>query len=153
MTTPSLRRMIEVSGAEALWLLEGVTGGRLVYVQRDVPMVRPAVHVLEYGRLIVRTPVAAMALSGTSAVVTYHADHVHSVTGRGWSVTATGPAEVITDRNEAAHYLRTLSGWAHGPHDTLLRVRLRNVDGYRLGDIAETSTPAPGDINGRPRTK
>ena len=153
MTTPSLRRMIEVSGAEALWLLEGVTGGRLVYVQRDVPMVRPAAHVLEYGRLIVRTPVAATALSGTSTVVTYHADHLHSVTGRGWSVTASGPAEVITDPNEAAHYLRTLSGWAHGPHDTLLRVRPQNVNGYRLGDIAATSAQAPGDIHGRPRTQ
>lgn len=152
MTAPSLGRMIEVSGAEALWLLEGSASGRLVYIQRDVPMVRPAAHVVEYGRLIVRAPVAAAAFTGTSTVVTYHVDHLHSPAGRGWSVTATGPAEVVTDPNEAAHYLRTLSGWAHGPHDTLLRIRPQNVNGYRLGDIAETGTPTTGDTSGRPRT-
>jgi hypothetical protein len=144
--------MIEVSGAEALWLLEGSASGRLVYVQRAVPMVRPAAHVLEYGRLIVRAPVAASAFTGTSTVVAYHADHVHSVTGRGWLVSATGSAEVVTDPHEAAHYLRTLSGWAHGPHDTLLRIRPQNVNGYRLGDITETATSTPGDTSGRPRT-
>jgi hypothetical protein len=39
---------------------------------------------------------------------------------------------VITDPDEAAHYRRTLSGWMHGPHDTLLRLHPATVSGFRL---------------------
>ncbi|MEW2414530.1 hypothetical protein AB0953_12500 [Streptomyces sp. NPDC046866] len=44
MTVPADLRMIEVSGAEALWLLEGCAQGRLVSVQREVAVVRPAAN-------------------------------------------------------------------------------------------------------------
>ena len=57
---------------------------------------------------------------------------IRAVHGTGWTVTASGPAEVITDPDEAAHYLRTLSGWTHGPHDTLLRLHPKTVTGFRL---------------------
>lgn len=149
MSIPAVR-MTELSGAEALWLLEGAGGGRLVYVQRDLPMVRPATHVLEYGCLTVRVPAPAGTLAGV-ATVTYQADQIHRATGRGWSVTATGPVEVITVPDEAAHYRRTLSGWTHGPHDTLVRIRPQTVHGHRLGDATGTNAPAPGA--GRPRTR
>ncbi|MEU6934094.1 MULTISPECIES: pyridoxamine 5'-phosphate oxidase family protein [unclassified Streptomyces] len=132
MTIPTTRRMIEVSGAEALWLLEGAAHGRLVHIQRGQAVVRPAVHVLEYGRLIVRTPVQAEAAAGRP-LLTYQADEVRLPAGTGWSVTVTGPAEPVSDPVEAAHYLRTLPGWAYGPHDTLLRITPQTVAGYRLG--------------------
>lgn len=49
MTSTTARRMVEVSGAEALWQLQGAARGRLVYVRSDEqPVVRPAVHVLEW---------------------------------------------------------------------------------------------------------
>ncbi|MEV8529793.1 MULTISPECIES: pyridoxamine 5'-phosphate oxidase family protein [unclassified Streptomyces] len=131
MTTPVARRMIAVSGTEALWLLESAVQGRLVYVQRATAVVRPAVHVLQYGRLIVRTPAQEAALSGR-AVLTYQTDEIKVAGGTGWTVTATGPAEVITNPDEAAHYRRTLPGWAHGPHDTLLRIQPQTVAGFRL---------------------
>jgi hypothetical protein len=51
-TSPATLRMVEVSGAEALWLLESSSLGRLVYVQRELTVVRPARHVWEYGRLV-----------------------------------------------------------------------------------------------------
>ncbi|WP_241748370.1 pyridoxamine 5'-phosphate oxidase family protein [Streptomyces sp. M3] len=131
MTTADTRRMVEVPGPEALWLLEGATQGRVVYLQRDSAVVRPATHVLEYGRLIVRVPAQTTALLGR-AMLTYHADEIRTATGTGWTVSASGPAEVITDPDEAAHYRRTLRGWAHGPHDTLVRIRPQTVAGYRL---------------------
>ncbi|MFG2147295.1 pyridoxamine 5'-phosphate oxidase family protein [Streptomyces sp. NPDC048696] len=131
MTTPVARRMVEVSGTEALWLLESAAQGRLVYFQHDRAVVRPAVHVLQYGRLIVRTPAQQAALSGRAAL-TYQADEIKVAGGTGWTVTVTGPAEVITNPDEAAHYRRTLSGWAHGPHDTLLRIQPQTVAGFRL---------------------
>ncbi|MEV0171975.1 pyridoxamine 5'-phosphate oxidase family protein [Streptomyces sp. NPDC050803] len=126
---PAGLRMVEVSGAEALWLLEGSSLGRLVYEQRDLTVVRPARHVWEYGRLVVRTPAPASAVPATG---TYHVDEIRAVAGTGWTVTVSGPAEVITDADEAAHYRRTLTGWSHGPHDTLLRIHPKAVVGFRL---------------------
>ncbi|MGI5254165.1 pyridoxamine 5'-phosphate oxidase family protein [Actinacidiphila glaucinigra] len=129
--TSAARRMVEVSGTEALWLLESAAQGRLVYLRREVAVVRPAVHVLQYGRLIVRTPAQEAALAGRG-LLTYHADEIRVAGGTGWTVTATGPAGVITDPDEAAHHRRTLPGWAHGPHDSLVRIHPQTVSGFRL---------------------
>jgi len=118
-TSPAVLRMVEVSGAEA----------RLVYTQRELTVVRPGRHAWEFGRLVVRTPAPAAAVPAT---VTYHVDEVRAATGTGWSVTVAGPAEVITDPDEAAHYRRTLTGWTHGPHDTLLHIHPKTLTGYRL---------------------
>ncbi|MEU8619115.1 pyridoxamine 5'-phosphate oxidase family protein [Streptomyces sp. NPDC048623] len=137
MTRPTTRRMAEVSGAEALWLLEGSAHGRLAFVQREQAVVRPAVHVLAYGRLVVRAPVQAELLNARP-VLTYQADEIRLPAGSGWSVTVTGPAEPV-DPVEAAHHLRTLPGWAYGPHDTLLRITPQTVTGHRLG----SATAAP----------
>ncbi|MEU6089639.1 pyridoxamine 5'-phosphate oxidase family protein [Streptomyces sp. NPDC047085] len=131
---PDVLRMTEVSGPEALWLLEGSSLGRLVHVQREQAVVRPGRHVWEYGRLIVRTPVPATALP---ASVTYQVDEVGAASGTGWTVTATGPAELVTDPDEAAHYRRTLPGWVYGPHDTLVLVRPRTVGGFRFARSTE----------------
>ncbi|MFP3987935.1 pyridoxamine 5'-phosphate oxidase family protein [Streptomyces sp. E11-3] len=138
-TAPAPHRLVELSGAEALWLLDGSRRGRLVYVRRGAPpvrpadaapAVRPAAHVLEHGRLVVRTPVPAAALAA-GAAVTYQVDE-GGQGGTGWSVTATGPVEVVTDPDEAAHYRRTLAGLTHGPHDTVLRLHPQTVTGFRL---------------------
>jgi hypothetical protein len=124
--------MAEVSGAEALWLVEGSSFGRLVYPQRGQTLVRPARHVWEYGRLIVRAPVQGAVVP---EVVTYQVDEIRVVAGTGWTVTLSGPTEVITDADEAAHHQRTLAGWTHGPHDTVLRVLPQTVSGFRLSRV------------------
>ncbi|MEU9244268.1 pyridoxamine 5'-phosphate oxidase family protein [Streptomyces sp. NPDC048385] len=128
-TVPAVLRMVEVSGSEALWLLEGSALGRLVYSRRDLTVVRPGRHRWEYGRLVVRAPAPAAAVPATA---TYQVDEVRAATGIGWSVTVAGPVDVITDPDEAAHYQRTLAGWSHGPHDTLLRLHPKTVSGFRL---------------------
>jgi len=134
-TPPTTLRMVEVSGAEALWLLEGSTLGRLVYVQRELTVLRPARHVWEFGRLVVRAPVQAAAVPLSA---TYHVDEVRAATGTGWTVTVAGPAEVVTDPNEAAHYRRTLVGWTHGPHDAIVRLHPQTVTGFRLARGTES---------------
>ncbi|WP_416979788.1 pyridoxamine 5'-phosphate oxidase family protein [Streptomyces sp. T028] len=123
-------RLVEVSGAEALWLVEGSSLGRLVYPQRGQTVVRPARHVWEFGRLIVRAPVQAAVVSDEA--VTYQVDEIRVVAGTGWTVSLSGPAEVIAAPDEAAHYRRTLTGWTHGPHDTVLRLQPKTVSGFRL---------------------
>ncbi|WP_405653756.1 pyridoxamine 5'-phosphate oxidase family protein [Streptomyces sp. NBC_00019] len=130
MSTPSSDlRMVEVSGAEALWLLESSALGRLVYVQRETALVRPARHVWEFGRLVVRTPVQVAAVPRTA---TYHVEEIRPQAGTGWTVTVVGPVEVISDPHEAGHYQRTLTSCSHGPHDTLLRIKPQTVTGFRL---------------------
>lgn len=130
MSTPPVPlRMVEVSGAEALWLIEGSSSGRLVYTQRELTVVRPARHEWEHGQLVVRTPAPAASVPGAAV---YHVDEIRAVHGTGWTVTVHGTADVIADPDEAAHYRRTLSGWTHGPHDTLLRLRPQTVTGFRL---------------------
>ncbi|MBC9718782.1 pyridoxamine 5'-phosphate oxidase family protein [Streptomyces sp. TRM66268-LWL] len=124
--------MTEVSGAEALWLLEGSTQGRLVYLQRDLPVIRPARHLWGTGRLVVRTPVAAGSLP---PALSYHVDESDAATGAGWTVTATGPYDLVTEPHEVAHYRRALAGWMHGPHDTFLRLRPQTVQGFRLAGL------------------
>ena len=128
-TVPAAPRMVEVSGAEAPWLSEGSTPGRLVYPRREATVVRPGRHTWEHGRLVVRAPVQAAAVPLTA---TYQVDEVRAETGTGWTVTVAGPAEVITDPNEAAHYRRTLTGWTYGPHDTIVRIHPQTVSGFRL---------------------
>ncbi|MGC5003560.1 pyridoxamine 5'-phosphate oxidase family protein [Streptomyces sp. NBC_00353] len=131
MTTPVSRRMVEVPGSEALWLLEGGAQGHVGYVRREIPVVRPPVHILEYGCLIVRTPAQTTTLACRPSL-SHRADEIKTAGGIGWTVTATGPAEIITDPDEAGHYRRILPGWAHGPRDTLVRIRPQMVTGFRL---------------------
>ncbi|MGW5779446.1 pyridoxamine 5'-phosphate oxidase family protein [Streptomyces sp. NPDC003863] len=133
-TTPA-RVMVEVSGTESLWLLEGAAQGLLIHSRRDRAVVRPAVHVLECGRLVVRAPVQGGLVAGRPTL-TYQVQDVRLPAATGWSVTVTGPAEAVTDPDEAAHYRRTLPGWAYGPHDTVLRIQPQTVTGYRLGKTA-----------------
>ncbi|MFD8722973.1 pyridoxamine 5'-phosphate oxidase family protein [Streptomyces sp. NPDC059629] len=125
--SPVPPRLVEVSGEEAQWLPDGSTLGRLVYAQRDLTVIRPARHVGEYGRMVVRAPDPAVP-----ATAAYHVDDIRTVAGAGWTVTVSGPAEVITDPDEAAHCHRTLAGWTHGLHDTLLRLHPKTVAGFRL---------------------
>ncbi|MDQ0766762.1 pyridoxamine 5'-phosphate oxidase family protein [Streptomyces canus] len=140
-TRPAVLPMTEDSGAEAVWLLEGSPLGRLVYVQREQAAARPARHVGEFGRLIVRTPTPPAALPLSAA---YPVDDVGAATDTGWTVTATGPADVITDPDEAVHYQRTLPGWEHGPHDTVVRIRLQSATGFRCGLRHRAGPPARG---------
>ncbi|MFI2300275.1 pyridoxamine 5'-phosphate oxidase family protein [Actinacidiphila glaucinigra] len=143
-------RMTDLTGAEALWLLEGARSGRLVYVPRGTVLVRPAVHVLEYGALVVRAPVPLSAVT-QGGDVTYHCERFHRTSGTGWSVTATGPAQELADAHETAHYRRTLTGWVHGPHDTLLRIHPLTIQGHRLGGTAGTGARTADD--GGPGTR
>lgn len=122
---------VGISGVEALWLLEGSGLGRSGYPQRALTAVRPARHVWEYGRLVVRAPVRAAAVPGT---VTYPVggEEIRAVHGTGHAVTLHGAADVLGDADEAAHCRRTLPGWTHGPHDTLLHLHPQSVTGFRL---------------------
>lgn len=121
-----MTRMTEISGAEAVWLLDGAHRGQLVLTHRARPLIRPASHIMEHGDLILRAPAPPAALD----LAAYHVQDLDRA-GHGWQVTATGPASLLTDPDLCAHYRRTLPGWTLGPHDTLVRVRPQRISGYR----------------------
>jgi hypothetical protein len=131
---PATLRMVEISDTEALWPFPGAASSRLVSVQRDPTVVRPARHVWELGRLVVRTPLRAAA---AHLSVTDDVDKVRAAsgtgtgTGTGWTVPLTGPAEATADPHEAVHNRRTLAGRSHGPHDAIVCIRPRTVSGLR----------------------
>ncbi|MFE3204830.1 pyridoxamine 5'-phosphate oxidase family protein [Embleya sp. NPDC059237] len=134
--TAAQPRLIEISGAEALWLLEGATTGRLLYGFAGITAIRPARHILEHGSLVVRAPVPLDVLvppDETVPMVTYHADEIDPATARGWSVAATGPARPLPPGPERDHYRRVLPGWVHGPHDAIVRIRPHVTTAHRLG--------------------
>ncbi|WP_458247865.1 pyridoxamine 5'-phosphate oxidase family protein [Streptomyces sp. MAI_2237] len=131
---PATLRTVEVSGAEALCLLRRSRLGRLVYTQRDLTVLRPAAHVWVDGRLLVRT--SGPAAEGP-ATATYEVEESRAVPGTGWTVTVSGPAEVVTatDADDAltdGTRQPAPGGWAPGPQDTILRIRPRTVTGFRV---------------------
>ncbi|MFI6436327.1 pyridoxamine 5'-phosphate oxidase family protein [Streptomyces sp. NPDC050759] len=134
-TLPAVLPMTRVCGAEAVSLLESSTPGRLVYVQREQAAARSTRHVWESGCLIVGTPTPPEPVPLS---VTYQVDDVGAPTDTGWTVTATGPADMITDPDEAAHCRRNLHGWVHGPHDPPVRIRRRCATDFRCARATES---------------
>ncbi|MCL6671455.1 pyridoxamine 5'-phosphate oxidase family protein [Streptomyces panaciradicis] len=151
-TAPATLRTVEVSGAEALCLLRRGRPGRLVYTQRYLTVLRPAAQVWADGRLLVRT--CGPATDGP-ATATCEVEECRALPGTGWTVTVSGPAEVVTataddaaadvvtatvdDATAAADAAvtdgtrqRAPGGWTPGPQDTILRIRPRAVTGFRV---------------------
>ena len=102
--------VVELDRAEAMRLLASVGYGRVVFSQGALPAIRPVNHLVDRGRVIVRTRVraklsTAMRSSPTShAVVAYQADDLGSQRQAGWSVVVTGRARTVTDPHEIARY-------------------------------------------------
>ncbi|MFE7860972.1 pyridoxamine 5'-phosphate oxidase family protein [Streptomyces sp. NPDC057403] len=128
-TVPATLRTVEVSGAEAVCLMRCSRLGRLVYTQRDLTVLRPAAHVWADGRLLVRT--SGPAAEGP-ATATYEVEENRAVPGGGWTVTVSGPAEVVTDADADGTRRLAPGGWAPGPQDMILRIRPRTVTGFRV---------------------
>lgn len=141
------RRVADLAGEEAIYLLEGVRLGRLVFTRRGGVTVRPGSHALQYGRLVVRAPLPVDVVED-GAELTYHVEQVDLGRGTGWAVTVQGPVELLTDAHEAAHFRRILLGWAHGPHDMLLRIHPQTVGGHRFH--APEDGPGADGRSGRP---
>lgn len=128
------RRTENLSRTEAEELLGTVSFGRIAFVRRGRPEVRTVNHVLDGGRVIIRTHPGAdlIAAVETGAVVAYEADEIDPDRHVGWSVVATGPARVVSNPDEAARYRRWLASWAAGERDFVLMIEPAFVTGIRL---------------------
>ena len=77
-------------------LLASVDYGRVVFTLNALPAIRPVNHLVDDGRIIIRTRLtttisAVMGSARSGVVVAYEADNFDPQSRAGWSVVATGP--------------------------------------------------------------
>jgi nitroimidazol reductase NimA-like FMN-containing flavoprotein (pyridoxamine 5'-phosphate oxidase superfamily) len=126
------RQLVELTRAESLRLLAGVSFGRIVFTRHALPAIRPINHVVHHGAIIVRTHLGAALLSSVGTVVAYEADDIDPDTHVGWSVIVTGLAARVRNADEATYYERLLRSWVNGTRNEIIRIQPEIVTGYRM---------------------
>ncbi len=119
---------------ECLTLMASVPVGRVIYTQRALPAVDLVNFALDDGDIVIRTDRGGkLAAAARGAVVAFEADHLDPADQAGWSVTAIGPSEEVTDAAEVAR-LRAigLRSWAPGARDHFIRISPVILTGRRL---------------------
>ena len=134
--TPGRRRMVELDEAESLALLASVPYGRVLFTQKALPAIRLVNHVVDEGRIFIRTRLTAkigqVAQAPQATVVAYEADQFDPQQRTGWSVVATGYARPVTDEAEIARMSAVLVPWVDLPMDTILVIEPELITGFRL---------------------
>ena len=125
-----------LSRAEAMRLLASVEYGRVVFTLKALPAVRPVNHVVDEGRIIIRTRLTTaistvVASADAGVVVAYEADDFDSQSQSGWSVVATGWAHRVKDPGQVSHYERLLHAWVNHA-DTVLAIEPQVVTGFHI---------------------
>lgn len=121
-------------------LLGTVDYGRVVFNQQALPAIRVVNHIVDEGRVIVRTRLTAtvcnvVRLGGAAGVVVaYEADDLDPQRRAGWSVSLTGWATTITDPGQNARYERLLRPWVTMTMDTTIAIQPEIITGIRIVD-------------------
>ncbi|MDF3289584.1 pyridoxamine 5'-phosphate oxidase family protein [Streptomyces silvisoli] len=131
---PSPSRMVELSEAEALELLAGVSLGRVVFSQQALPAIRPVSHIVDDGQVVFLVHDGAAILSPTAerGVVAYEADELDPSRHTGWSVIVTGTAHLVSDSAEVSRYRTKLTPWTETGTAHVIRISPEIITGYRL---------------------
>lgn len=121
--------------AEAMRLLATVDYGRVVFTLNALPAIRPVNHLLDEGRIIIRTrltaAISAAVRSESGEVVAYEADRIDPQTRTGWSVVVTGRTHTVTDPVEVLRYEQLLHPWVNHA-DTVLAIEAKIISGFRI---------------------
>lgn len=140
--------VVELDRAQAMRLLASVTYGRVVFTRDALPAIRPVNHLVEDGRVIVRTRLSAKisttvrSTTDSGVVVAYEADDLDAEQRLGWSVVVTGRATPITDPDEIARYEQLLRPWVNNVMDTVIAIEPEIVTGMRIvADNQHTDRP------------
>ena len=129
---------MDLGGPECWKLLASVPLGRVVFSQRAMPAIQLVSHLVDDDEIIVRPPQgAAIAGTGSGAVVCYEADDMDPVRRIGWSVVVTGLARTVSDPAAAARYSRLLPSWAPCVAGDLVAIEPGLVTGRRVSPIRD----------------
>ena len=131
----------QLSSAEAMRLLASVDYGRVVFTLNALPAIRPVNHLVDDGRIIIRTRLTnaistVMRSANPAVVVAYEADNFDSQSRTGWGVVATGRAHTVEDPGQVSRYERLLHPWVNHA-DTVLAIEPDIVTGLHI--IANTT--------------
>ncbi len=129
------RQMDELTKPQSLELLSSVQVGRLAFVHRSLPAIRPVNYLLDGHSIIVRATAGAAiteVVGHRGMVVAFEADAIDATRQLGWSVIVVGTARLITDQAVAAGYRARLEPWVAGPAEDVISISADIVHGYRL---------------------
>jgi nitroimidazol reductase NimA-like FMN-containing flavoprotein (pyridoxamine 5'-phosphate oxidase superfamily) len=121
--------------AEAMRLLASVGYGRVVFTLNALPAIRPVNHLVDKGRVIIRTrltsAISTTARSKEGVIVAYEADSIDSQTLTGWSVVVTGRAHTLTHPDQVWRYEQLLEPWVNHA-DTVVAIEPEIITGLRI---------------------
>ena len=124
-----------LADAEALRLLASVSYGRVVFTLKSLPAIRPVNHLLDDGRIIIRTrltsAISAAMRSSDGVVIACEAGSIDPATRTGWSVVVTGREYAITDPDQVARYEQLLHPWVNHA-DTVVAIEPGIITGFRI---------------------
>lgn len=132
------RKVVDLSRAEAMRLLGTIGHGRVVFTRQALPAIRPVNHLIDDGRVIVRTRLASRvsaavrSRNSSGQVVAYEADDLDPQQRTGWSVVVTGLASTVTDPDQVARYEQLLHPWVNMAMDTVIAIEPEIVTGSRI---------------------
>lgn len=124
----------ELTRAESLQRLGSVPFGRVVFTDQALPAIRPVNHVVDDGRVVIRSHAGAAitAAAERGVVVAYEADAIDPERRMGWSVVVTGMARLVRDPVALCRYQRLLQPWVDQPADQVIAISTDLVTGFAL---------------------
>ena len=128
---------------ECLRLMASVTVGRIIYTRRALPAVELVNFALDHGDIIIRTDSdGKLAVATQHSVVAFEADRLDPDQQAGWSVTAIGQSQEVTDPAEIGQLQKIgLTSWTLGVREHFIRISPEILNGRRLRAVGQ-QTPA-----------
>ena len=123
-----------VTRDECLQLMASVPVGRIIYTRQALPAVELVNFAVDNGDIIIRTDHSGnLAAAIREAVVAFEADSLDTDRHVGWSVTAIGQSQEVTDPDETDWLDQIgLRSWAPGDRHHFIRIRPGILNGRRL---------------------
>lgn len=126
---------LELTEDECWALLGSVPVGRIVFTMQAMPAIRLVNHITDGRTVVIRSHLGAAIVGHAGqegAVVAYETDELDRARRTGWSVIATGLAELVREPPSVARYQRLLEPWAEGQMDYVIAIRPQIITGIRL---------------------
>ena len=136
----------QLSRDECLQLMASVPVGRVIYTRRALPAVELVNFALDQGEIVIRTDRSGkLAAAARGAVVAFEADCLDPAHQAGWSVTAIGPSQEVTDPEEIGRLQKIgLSSWAPGVREHFIRISPVIMNGRHLRAHGQQCTQLAG---------
>ena len=124
-----------------------------MFTSGALPVVQPVRFGVRDGQVLIPTHAGGrLAHAVRGAVVAFEVDFMDAVTGAGWTVTAVGPAHVLTDPDDiAAAALLGLRTWIPTARYSYVAVQIGILRGYRVSPVPDRA-PTPAVVGRLPQS-